>query len=85
MKYAFMATYEKEFSVKLMCHVLDVKRSGYYAWNKRPLSPRARANEELFEQIRKAFDVCRKVYGSPWIGHYLVGKGHLVAVIGAPC
>lgn len=76
MKYAFMATYEKEFSVKRMCHVLGVKRSGYYAWRNRPLSPRAKANEDLLEQIREAFDICRKVYGSPRIRHYLVGKGH---------
>jgi len=75
MKYTFMAAHEKEFSVKRMCHVLGVKRSGYYAWKKRPLSPRAKANEDLLEQIREAFEVCRKVYGSPRIWHYLVRKG----------
>ena len=75
MKYAFMATYEHEFSVKRMCHVLGVKRSGYYAWKKRPLSARARANAKLLEEIRKAFEVCRKVYGSPRITHYLKRKG----------
>ena len=70
-----MAAHEKEFSVKRMCIVLAVKRSGYYAWKKRPLSPRAKANEDLLEQIREAFEVCRKVYGSPRIWHYLVRKG----------
>jgi len=70
-----MAAHEKEFSVKRMCDVLGVKRSGYYAWKKRPLSPRAKANEDLLEQIREAFEVCRKVYGSPRIRHYLVRKG----------
>lgn len=76
MKYAFMATHEKEFSVKRMCRVLGVKRSSYYAWKNRPLSARAKANEDLLKQIREAFDICRKVYGSPRIRHYLVGKGH---------
>jgi len=76
MKYGFMAAHEKEFSVKLMCRVLGVQRSGYYAWKKRPLSPRAKANEELLKQIRAAFEVCRKVYGSPRIRQYLIGKGH---------
>ena len=75
MKYTFMAAYEQEFSVKRMCDVLGVKRSGYYAWKKRPLSPRAKANEDLLEQIREAFEVCRKVYGSPRIWRYLVRKG----------
>jgi transposase InsO family protein len=76
MKYAFMTAHEKEFPVKRMCHVLGAKRSGYYAWKKRPLSPRAKANEDLLEQIREAFEGCRKVYGSPRIRHYLVRKGH---------
>jgi transposase InsO family protein len=75
MKYDFMAGHEKEFSVKRMCHVLGVKRSGYYAWKKRPLSQRAKANIELLAQIKEAFDACRKVYGSPRIRHYLVRKG----------
>ena len=32
MKYAFMAAHEQEFSLKRMCKVLGVSRSGYYAW-----------------------------------------------------
>jgi len=76
MKYAFIASHEVEFSVKSMCRVLGIKRSGYYAWKKRPLSSRAQENAELLEKIREAFEVCRKVYGSPRIRHYLVRKGH---------
>ena len=75
MRYAFIATHESEFPVKHMCDVLHVKRSGYYAWKNRPLSKRSEANAELLEQIRAAFDACRKVYGSPRIRHYLVRKG----------
>jgi len=76
MKYRFMLAHEKEFSVKRMCAVLGVKRSGYYAWKVRPPSPRATANEKLLEEIKKGFEACRKVYGSPRMRHYLVGKGH---------
>lgn len=76
MKYTFMADHDEEFSVKLMCQVLGVKRSGYYAWKNRPLSPRDKSNDELLTQIREAFEVCRKVYGSPRIRKYLVGKGY---------
>lgn len=35
MKYMFIAAHEGEFHVTSMCRVLDVKRSGYYAWRKR--------------------------------------------------
>lgn len=76
MIYTFMAAHEKEFSVKQMCEVLGVKRSGYYAWKRRPVSQRAKENEALMEQIRKAFEICRKLYGSPRIRHYLIGKGY---------
>lgn len=58
-----------------MCKVLQVKRSGYYAWKERPLSVRATENARLLEKIRDAFEVCRRVYGSPRIRHYLVQRG----------
>lgn len=76
MRYAFIATYESEFSVQHMCVVLQVKRSGYYAWKRRPLqSKRAEENAKLLEKVRDAFDACRKVYGSPRIRHYLMQRG----------
>src|SRR5512135_124028 len=75
MKYAFVAAHECEFRVQRMCKVLGIKRSGYYAWKRRPISARAQENAELMEKIREAFAACRNVYGSPRIRHYLVRKG----------
>jgi hypothetical protein len=37
--------------IATMCRVLEVSPSGYYAWHKRPLSTRARADLELTAQI----------------------------------
>lgn len=76
MKYAFIAAHEREFRVTRMCKVLGVQRSGYYAWKNRPLSARAQENAKLLEEIRAAFETCRRVYGSPRIRHYLVRRGH---------
>ena len=75
MKYAFIVAHEREFAVQRMCRVLRVRRSGYYAWKRRPVSARAQENAVLLEQIRKTFEECRRVYGSPRIWHYLVRKG----------
>jgi transposase InsO family protein len=75
MKYAFMARYEKEFSLKRMCKVLRVSRSGYYAWLKSSQSLRARANDELLGEIRAIYQGSRKTYGSPRVHAYLRRKG----------
>jgi putative transposase len=75
MKYAFMAAHEREFSVIRMCKVLDVRRSGYYAWKRRPLSLRAQDDIALLLKVQDAFEKNRKVYGSRRIRHYLHRKG----------
>jgi putative transposase len=61
--------------VKRMCKVLRIQRSGYYAWKKRPLSKREKANEELLAKIREAFETSRRTYGSLRIRHYWLRRG----------
>jgi hypothetical protein len=60
-----MAAHEQEFSLKRMCRVLKVSRSGYYAWKQRPQSRRESANEDLLAVIRSVYQISRKTYGSP--------------------
>ena len=50
-----------------MCRVLGVSPSGYYAWRKRPLSPRARADVELTAYIDAIHRASRGTYGAPRI------------------
>jgi putative transposase len=75
MKYAFMAEHKQEFSMKRMCRVLRVSRSGYYAWEKRPPSTCSEANESLLVEIRRVYLKSHKTYGSPRIHAYLRRKG----------
>ncbi len=75
MKYAFIAAHANEFSVERMCKVLGVRRSGYYAWRKRPPSAREQANAELLTKIQDAFEKNRRLYGSRRIRHYLLRQG----------
>jgi acyl-CoA-binding protein len=51
MKYVFIAAHEGEYAVKRMCKVLEVQRSGYYAWRKRKPSTREQANQVLLALI----------------------------------
>jgi putative transposase len=60
-----MVKHAGEFPVSAMCQVLEVSRSGYYAWRKRPSSPRAQANELLMQEIRQVHQASRQTYGSP--------------------
>jgi putative transposase len=76
MKYQFIGQHEQEYSVKRMCQVLGVKRSGYYAWKKRPVSSRAQANAELLVKVRQAFHHSRCTYGSLRICHYWQRQGY---------
>jgi len=50
-----------------MCRVLDVSRSGYYAWCRRPESFRSIENRRLIERIREIHARSRQAYGSPRI------------------
>lgn len=58
-----------------MCKVLDVSRSGYYAWRKRPPSARKMANQELLAAIREVHRESDEIYGSPRITEVLRGQG----------
>jgi putative transposase len=70
-----MAKHEQEFSVKQMCKVLGIRRSGYYAWKKRPMSRREQANIELLGKVQEAFDTSRQTYGSLRVRHFWLKKG----------
>jgi transposase InsO family protein len=62
------------FEVKLMCHVLQVSRSGYYAWVGRPPGARAVRQAELIEQIRQVHAESFGTYGSPRVRAELLDR-----------
>lgn len=75
MKYTFIEAHRATFAVQPMCKVLQVSRSGYYAWRSRPVSRREMANQELMAQIRVVHGESYETYGSPRIYRELDGKG----------
>jgi transposase InsO family protein len=75
MKYTFIAAHAEQFCVQRMCRVLEVQRSGYYAWRHRSPSTRSQANQALMELIRAEHQASRKTYGSPRIHVVLRRKG----------
>ena len=55
-----------------LCQILNVSRSGFYAWQTRPESRRARCDRQLRVLIRASFDASRQRYGSPRIHEDLI-------------
>ena len=75
MRFAFIRDHQGEFPVGLVCDVLKVSRSGYYAWKGRPPAAQAARRAELVGQIREVFAENRQVYGSPRVHRELDAKG----------
>ena len=53
LRFRFMDAHRGEFRIGTMCEVLGVSRSGYYAWRRRPRSPRDETNAQLTQTIRR--------------------------------
>lgn len=60
----------------VLCHVLEVAESGFYAWRKRPVCQRKREAAQLSSPIRQLFVSHREVYGSPRIHAELADQGY---------
>ena len=75
MRFQFIADHVAAFSVQVMCRVLQVSRSGYYAWSHRPMNARKMANHTLVEQIKQVHAASYATYGSPRVYHELKAQG----------
>ena len=62
MKFEFVLAGKAVWPVTVMCEVLRVSRSGYYAWQGRPASAREQADAELLVEIKAAHAVGRRNY-----------------------
>lgn len=68
----------KDYPVSTVCTVLEVSRSGYYAWLERPASCRARTDERLSVAIRAAHETGRHTYGTRRVHAHLLSNGVVV-------
>ena len=70
-----MQQHQTKFPIAVMCEVLSVSRSGYYAWRKNPESKRKQSNNKLREKIRTVHRDSGESYGSPRIYQALKEQG----------
>ncbi len=78
MRYACIRRRRSLYPVRMMCDALKVSASGYYDWQARPDSPRAKYDRQLTETIRQVHAESDGTYGSPRIHAEL-------NAIGLPC
>lgn len=75
MKFSFIAAEKATYSVEVLCSVLGVSRSGYYAWQGRK-EPRRRARDrQLGMEVEAIYCGTLQSYGSPRIHRELAARG----------
>lgn len=75
MRYAFVAEHRDQFRARLMYRCLRIQPGGFYAWQKTPLSQRARKDARQTELIRQAWNDSGRVYGYRKLNDDLLDQG----------
>lgn len=63
--FRFIGAEKANYPVSLLCRVMKVSRSGYYAWLRRPRSKRAVQDAALEAEIHAIHERSRRTYGYP--------------------
>ena len=61
--------------MELMCQILEVSRSGFYAWRQRVPGSRAQRRHELAERIAQVHRASHQRYGAPRVHRELAAQG----------
>ena len=77
--FAFMKAHQAEHAVTTMCRVLQLSRSGFYAWLLRKPCEQTRSNQALLALIREEHLASHGIYGAPRIHASLRRRGVRVA------
>jgi transposase InsO family protein len=76
MKFDFIAREKATYGVDLLCDVLGVSRSGFYASQTRSMSTRKQDDQTLAVHVAAAHAASQKRYGSPRVHQELRAQGH---------
>lgn len=75
MRYRFIDQYRRAWPIAIMCKVLQVSRSGFYGWRRRPQSTQAKHRCALTVKIKAVHEQSRQTYGSPRVYRELLAQG----------
>jgi len=74
-RYQIIDAGKARIPVRRLCKLIQVSSSGYYAWRKRPPSPRQHEDVRLLTHIRAVFSSSYRSYGSPRMHREIVALG----------
>jgi putative transposase len=75
MRFAFIDTWKKIWSVEFLCRVLQVSSRGFRAWKTRPISQTQRDDMVLLAHIREQHRLSLQSYGRPRMTEELQALG----------
>ncbi|MCK6515669.1 IS3 family transposase [Myxococcota bacterium] len=75
LRFAFVDAKKASWPIRMICRVLEVSASGYYAWRQRPESERSQEDRRLKVVIEAAHKRGRGAYGSPRVHAELKANG----------
>ena len=78
MRFAFIEEHREVWPIKIQCVVLEVSRSGFYAWRVREPSATQMRQKSLTETIREIHIQSDRNYGAPRVYRELLKQGHAV-------
>ncbi|TWS18797.1 IS3 family transposase, partial [Tsukamurella sputi] len=79
-RYAFIVSEEGNYTITLMCRCLEVSKSGYLDWKRRPMSDTEVRRIDLTHRVRASFEASDATYGYRRIHAELVRMGVVVCV-----
>jgi transposase InsO family protein len=79
MTYEFIRAEKANFPVTVLCDILGVQRSGFYAWCTRPPAASSTRRVQLASKVRAVHEMSRGAYGSPRVHRELREQGEVVS------
>jgi transposase InsO family protein len=77
-KYASIEAQRTHYPIELMCRVLQVSRSGFFAWGARREQAPPDADAQVREDLREAHRQSRRLYGRRRLTKALRRRGHCI-------
>ena len=69
MKFGFVAKHRGTWPVRMVCDMLGVSRSGFYAWRVRPESKRVQHDAVIARAMCASFTLSERTYGARRLGY----------------